>query len=158
MIAPRRSTCHTSRSRNTPAAILFPSDKHRLSPTIQTNDGNTTSVIVQPFQSACRSGPYASLKPPAVLTRIIRAIIGLRNASSETRRSGFAPGEPAEETPRTLLACAMGNHHIGTALNARAGPSAATPRLSRPLAESRGRKPLDEVVILPRKLPKLASS
>src|ERR1700675_280944 len=69
-------------------------------PTIQTKDGNTTSVIVHPCHAAWLSGPYTWLPSPGVFTSTMRAMIAPRNASSETSRSAagcrFDAGEKAD--------------------------------------------------------------
>src|SRR5262249_11776975 len=55
-------------------------------PTMKRKNGKTRSVGVQPFHCACCSGQYALGSSPALLTRIIAAIVAPRNTSRETKR------------------------------------------------------------------------
>ena len=69
-----------------PAARRFPRESVMATPTIQTNEGNTVSVMVQPCHSACSNWRYESRPLPALLTSTMRAMVAPRKASSETRR------------------------------------------------------------------------
>jgi hypothetical protein len=66
-------------------------------PTIQTKDGKTVSVSVQPCQSEWRSCAYASRSLPLLFTMIMNAITAPRNASSETSRCVAGIGSFAGE-------------------------------------------------------------
>ncbi len=83
----RLAVWRNRRWRVTPAARRRANASIRATPAIHRKDGKTTSVGVQPCQSACLSGQYAAPASPGVLTRIISAIVAPRKASSETRRS-----------------------------------------------------------------------
>ncbi len=51
MMAARRKTEKNRRDLGTPASIRLPSDSVIATPTIHRKEGNTTSVMVQPFHS-----------------------------------------------------------------------------------------------------------
>src|SRR5690348_14886616 len=78
-------------------------------PTIQRNVGNTTSVMVQPFQAECCSGPYALWPSPALFTRTMRAIVAPGIASSATNLDpvGVCPLTAVSDRTGRLLATCM---------------------------------------------------
>jgi hypothetical protein len=86
MTAAGRGAVSSNRERGTPAVGRLPSESIMATPTIQTKDGKTVSVSVQPCQCEWRSCAYASRSLPLLFTTIVNAITTPRNASSETRR------------------------------------------------------------------------
>src|SRR5687768_7885418 len=72
-----------------PVAERFPIENGMATPTMNRKNGKTRSVIVQPCQSACLSGPWTWPQLPGLFTSSIVAIVMPRKMSSDASRSAF---------------------------------------------------------------------
>lgn len=60
--------------------------KLKALPTAKRKEGNTKSVGVKPFQSACLSGQKTAAQLPGVLTMIMKQTVSPRNTSKAMKR------------------------------------------------------------------------
>ena len=97
----RRTTWANNPSRLAPAATRRSNENVIATPTMNRNAGNTRSVGVHPFHSACRNGPYTALHVPGLFTMIIEAMVIPRNTSSDISLSELSTGDSCDIRPPT---------------------------------------------------------
>src|SRR3979490_584135 len=83
---PRHRTCLRSSRLDSPRFSRELKETAIATPTINRKKGKTRSVGVHPFHWACLSGQYELGSSPALLTRIIPAMVAPRNKSSDIKR------------------------------------------------------------------------
>ncbi len=113
MRAARTSTLRVSAARSAPCSTRGTTPSAIDTPTITRKNGNTRSVGVQPFHSACSSGAYTWLQVPGLLTSSMAATVMPRSASTDAKRVGvWLDGELLMEGIPCGQVAEAGRHRI----------------------------------------------